>query len=169
MTLFSTEYLSKMLKAEILATKEYTGWEQMGPEFEAVVTDILHSDTVASVLLSIPSLMQGMGGTLRVVAAVAEKVQSTPDGNLHGRMGEVVKENLPLFGMPLSLFYWGLKIGKQLAQQEAEMVSQVSKPADTQKYETFVDRIHGFIDEYQQNGFATMAMDLQSAVDDLKK
>jgi hypothetical protein len=166
--MMSTEFLSQKLKAEFEALRGVTDWKDMGPEFDEVTNDILHSDSIASLFMGIPTTFSMQGATPKTLAAMAKLMR---DGDPTGRYGEVVKQHMDIFGILLALFYWGVKIGKQTAVQEATLVANAicdAVPAND-KHAVLVEKLGILINDLQQTGFAAIAMDIQMSIDDSNK
>lgn len=117
--------LGNMLKAEMKASDVF--YEQnkghiVGHDFAQMCAEILYSDTIASMLINQASAtalhFDEIGASL---AAIAQT------GDLKGKIGSVVQENHVLFDASLAMFYWGMRIGRQLERELLEKMQEVEQ------------------------------------------
>lgn len=114
--------LSQMLKDEIKASMQFEQSNKglrVGSDFDEVTKDILHSDTVCSILVA--------GATLAFQQGPGPLVKSMLSSNGQPGCGEdIILNNKPIFVSPLQMFYWGMQVGRKLQKEEIDLLASIT-------------------------------------------
>ena len=116
------KHYSQLLKAEINASNKFTQDNpglRVGPDFPAIIADVLHSDSCAGMVIHAATKALATGGT--GIALALSNYTGEP-----GTLKNVITSNMEILEPALSLLYWGIQIGMKQQQQNAS-ISELEK------------------------------------------
>ncbi len=118
------EQIKTMLEAEMKASEEFTTRNfglAMGDDFREIVEEVVKSGKVAA-LLTLGLMMAALTGEKFGAWARANGDSGTTGKDL---MSRAILENYETFKVPMQFLYWGIQVGRKLAQQETEALKNL--------------------------------------------
>ena len=110
----------ELLKEEIKESNNYSKSNfgaSVGEDFPEIVKEVVQEEEV-NMHLMMGVLFAAMGGK-----ELGESVKDAKGDK--DVMTKAILKNLPTFQEPLSFLYWGIKVGRKLERQEAEVLSKL--------------------------------------------
>lgn len=110
--------IKTMLEAEMKASTEFTTRNfglAVGDDFREIVEETLQSKKI-STMLALNPLMALMVGP-KFGQWMEKNTASQGEENF---MGKGILANFEAFKIPMEFLYWGIQVGRKLAQQEAD-------------------------------------------------
>ena len=112
-----------MLEQEMAASNEFTQNNfglMLGDEFPEMCAELMKIDSLMSQMFMRTAL-----GALSLRGAVDE-VAALPEGE-KPNWSLLSRKNIKAFELPLSLFYWGVKVGRRLEAEQNRALSDLEK------------------------------------------
>lgn len=125
------EDIRTMLESEIKTSSEFSRRNfglAVGDDFREMVEEIVKSKEVSALLLC--GLMMGaLGGKTFAESVKNDPPQSAEDD---GSLRRAILANMEIFKPSMEFLYWGIQVGRKLAQAEAETFKKLEKEVRAQ-------------------------------------